>query len=143
MVATEQMTGSDGGVSEKKTGALAGVRQEARRATAGIRTTVQEEIQGRMSQVGQQISSGASDLRGLGDKLQEQGREGVAHLAYEAATKAEKVAGYFTDLDAEQMWAKVSETARRQPWLVVGGFFAAGMLVARLVKASAQEEEGA
>jgi len=141
MVVTEQMDGSEGGPSQEEAGALAGVRQEARRATEGIRTAVQEQIQGRLSQVGQQISSGASDLRGLGEKLQEQGREGIAHLASEAATKVEEVGRYFTDLDGEQMWAKASEVARRQPWLVVGACFAAGLLVARLVKASAQDEE--
>ncbi len=141
MVVTEQAKGSEGGVSQADGGPLVGIRQEARRATAGLRTALQEEFGGRLSQVAQQLSSGANDLRGLGEKLQEQGREGVAHLAHEAAAKVEDVGQYFADIDTERIAAQAAEAARRQPWLVVGSCFAAGFVISRLVKASTGDGE--
>jgi hypothetical protein len=141
MVVTEQTQGSDSSASQEGGGPLTGIRQEARRATAGLRTAFQEELGTRLSKVGEQISSGASDLRGLSEKLQEQGRESIAHLATEAADKVEGVGQYFSDVDGGQIWAKAQEIARRQPWLVAGGCFVVGFLAARLVKASVEDEE--
>jgi len=97
---------------------------------------VSSELDTRTTQVGQQVSSTAEDLRSMSELLRNQDRAPVAGLVEQAATRIEGLGRYLQDADTDRMLGDLEDMARRQPWLVAAGCFALGLAAARVVKAS-------
>ncbi|WP_205697452.1 hypothetical protein [Conexibacter sp. SYSU D00693] len=110
-------------------------QQGAEKAKGALRTQVEQ----RSTTAGQQISSQAGDARQVAEQLREQGKEGPAKLADQAADRAEQLGGYLERSDADTILSDVERYARDNPWTVVAGGLAAGFLASRFLKASSTQ----
>jgi hypothetical protein len=93
----------------------------------------------RSTQFGQQIGQEADDMRSAAQQLREQGKDGPAKLAEQAADRAERVGGYLRDSDADTILSDVERVARQNPWAVIAGGIALGFAASRFLKASSRQ----
>ena len=100
------------------------------------------QVDTRSTQAGEQAQSLAETLRQTASQLRQTGdgqKTRYAGIADQGADRLERVGGYLTESDAEELLSKVEEVARRQPWLVVGTGLILGIATARFLKASSTE----
>lgn len=112
------------------------VKEKAQDAAEKARTTLREQVDTRSTQTGEQIKQQASDLRSLSLELRNQGKDGPARLAGQAAERAEHVGSYLTRSDADRILRDAEEYGRSNPWAVIAGGVAVGFLASRFLKAS-------
>jgi gas vesicle protein len=126
--------------AKEKAGEVAGQAQEKAQEAAGqAKGRAREEIDRRSTEAGQQVKTTADDIRSVGDQLREQGKDGPAKIADQAAERAQKLGGYLEDSDADRILRDVEDLARRQPWAVVAGGVVLGFAAARFLKASSSQ----
>jgi hypothetical protein len=99
----------------------------------------QEQVDQRSTQAGEQVTTVANDVRSVGERLREDGKDGPAKIADQVADRAEKAGSYLTDSDAQTILHDIEEFGRRQPWLALAGGIALGVASARLLKASSAQ----
>jgi hypothetical protein len=97
----------------------------------------------RSTQAGEQIGTQASDIRSVADQLREQGKDGPAKLADQAADRVESLGGYLREKDADTILGDVERVARDNPWAVVVGGIALGFAASRFLKASSRRRYSA
>ena len=110
-------------------------QQAADQAKSGLRSQVDQ----RSTEAGDRVGGFASDVRSVGDQLREQGKEQPAKLAEQAADRAERLGDYLKSSDADRILADVEDFGRRQPWAVIAGGLALGIVASRFLKASSSE----
>src|SRR6185369_12442101 len=69
--------------------------------------------------------------------------DSAARLAERASNRVEQASQYVKESNMTQVIEDAQELARRHRALAVGGMFLTGLVVARLVKATAQRDVGA
>jgi len=104
-----------------------------------VRDQVRTQIDQRSTDAGRKVSAQGGDLRAVGDQLREQGKDGPAKLADQAAHHVERAGSWLTDSDADAILHDVEDAARRNPWAVVAGGVALGFAASRLLKASSSD----
>lgn len=114
--AGSQIGESAGHVAERAT--TIGLQQADRRRT---------EAADGIEQVAQSIRRVSTDMEGE--------QPSIASVAMTAADQVERVSEYLRETDVRQILRTVEDTARRQPLLFIGGAFALGVAVSRLIKA--------
>lgn len=97
------------------------------------------QIDQRSTEFGDTIVTHATNMRQLSDSLRTQGQDSTAKLADTAADRLEQLGYYLTETDGERIVADAERLARRQPLLTLGVGLLAGVIAARLLKASATE----
>lgn len=112
------------------------VREKAQEGAQQAKGRVRDQIEERSTQAGQQLGTHAEDARTLAEELRNQGKEGPAKLAEQAAGHVERVGGYLEQSDADRILSDVEDYARSNPWAVVAGGIALGFAASRFVKAS-------
>jgi hypothetical protein len=139
--ATAQSTGTQR--EEGPSGAQETAREVAGQAQEKAQETAQraqgmlrEQIDERSTKAGEQISSTAGDLKSVGEELRKQGKETPAKLADNAAERTEKLGSYLADADSDRILSDLEDFGRRQPWVVLAGGLALGLVGARFLKAS-------
>jgi hypothetical protein len=75
-------------------------------------------------------------VRAVGESLREQGKDQPATLAEQAADRAERLGSYLKDSDADRILGDVEDFGRRQPWAVIAGGVAIGLVASRFLKSS-------
>jgi len=133
-----------GAQAKEKAQEVAGQAQEkaqqaAHQAAGQARVQVRDQIDQRSTQAGEKIATQASDIRTVGDQLRQQGKDGPAKVADQAAERIEKVGSYLTGADADRILDDVESYARSNPWAVVAGGLALGFMASRFLKASSTE----
>ncbi|WCB93479.1 hypothetical protein DSM104299_02192 [Baekduia alba] len=123
------MTQTDAGTGEQ-------VKDKAQQAAGQARDQVRTQIDQRSTDAGHKVSEQGSDLRAVGDQLREQGKDGPAKLADQAAHHVERAGGWLTESDADTILHDVEAAARKNPWAVVAGGVVLGFAASRLLKAS-------
>jgi ElaB/YqjD/DUF883 family membrane-anchored ribosome-binding protein len=106
--------------------------QAKEKAGAQLRSQVDQ----RSTQAGEKVGGLASDVRGVGETLREQGKDQPARLAEQAADRAERLGSYLKESDADRILGDVEDFGRRQPWAVIAGGIAVGLVASRFLKAS-------
>jgi hypothetical protein len=141
------MTSTDAGTGEQvkdKAAEVAGQAQEKAQQAAGqARDQVRTQIDQRSTDVGEKVSAQGGDLRAVGEQLREQGKDGPAKLADQAAHHVERAGSWLTDSDADRILHDVEDAARKNPWAVVAGGVALGFAASRFLKASSSERYSA
>ena len=133
------MTESDGATAQaqEKAQEVAGqAREQAQQAAGQAKEQVRTQVDQRSTQAGEQVSRQAGDIRAVADQLREQGKDGPAKLAEQAAERAERVGSYLQRSDADRILGDVEDFARQRPWAVVAGGLALGFAASRFLKAS-------
>ena len=75
-------------------------------------------------------------MRSVSESLREQGKDQPAKLAEQAADRAERLGSYLKESDADRILGDVEDFGRRQPWAVIAGGVALGLVASRFLKAS-------
>jgi gas vesicle protein len=114
-------------------------KDKAQEAAGQAKGRVRDQVDERSTQAGEQVSTTASDIRNVGEQLREQGKDGPAKLAEQAADRAERVGSYLTESSADRILSDVEDFARKQPWAVVAGGLALGFAGSRFLKASSTQ----
>jgi hypothetical protein len=137
------MTQTDAGTGEQvkeKAGEVAGQAQEKAQQAAGqARDQVRSQIDQRSTDAGRKVSEQGGDLRAVGDQLRQQGKDGPAKLADQAAHHVERAGTWLTESDADRILHDVEDAARKNPWAVVAGGLALGFAASRFLKASSSD----
>ena len=107
-------------------------REQAQQAKGALRSQVDQ----RSTQAGEKVGGLASDVRSVSDQLREQGKDQPAKLADQAADRAERLGSYLKDNDADRILGDLEDFGRRQPWAIVAGGVALGLVASRFLKAS-------
>jgi hypothetical protein len=112
------------------------VQDAAGQAKEKAGTQLRSQVDQRSTQAGEKVGGFASDVRGVGETLREQGKDQPARLAEQAADRAERLGSYLKESDADRILGDVEDVGRRQPWAVIAGGIAVGLVASRFLKAS-------
>src|SRR5688572_17020392 len=136
------MPQSDGATAQAQDKAqeVAGQAQEKAQQAAGqAKDQVRTQVDTRSTQAGEQVSQQAGDIRTVAEKLREEGKDGPAKVAEQAADRIEKVGSYLQQSDADRILGDVEDFARQRPMAVIAGGVALGLVASRFLKASQGE----
>lgn len=114
-------------------------QQQVGAATGRAREQVRDQVNRRSSDAGERVQSTAADVRSVAEELRRQGKDEPAKYAEQAAEKAERLGGYLHEADGDRILRDVEDFGRRNPWAVVAGGMALGLVASRLLKASSSE----
>jgi hypothetical protein len=126
-------------VQEKAEEAREQVKQATGEAREQTRDRVRTEVDRRSTQAGQQVSDAAQAMRRVGETLREEGKDGPAKAAHQAAEQAQRAGRWLQESDADRILRDVEDFGRRKPWAVALGGLALGIAAARFMKASSSE----
>jgi ElaB/YqjD/DUF883 family membrane-anchored ribosome-binding protein len=126
-------TAEDGSSAEQ---AKQKAKEQAQQAAGQAKSTMRSQVDQRSTEAGERVGSVASDARSVAQTLREQGKEQPAKLAEQAADRAERLGDYLKSSDADRILRDVEDFGRRQPWAVIAGGVALGLLASRFLKAS-------
>jgi gas vesicle protein len=138
-VTTQVHDDAPGGTAQAAQQVADQAQQQAQQAADQVRSQVRAQVDQRSTQVGEQVSGHAGDLRSVGEQLREQGKDGPARLADEAADRAERLGRYLAQSDGDTLLSDLEDAARSNPWAVAFGGLALGFAASRLLKASSGE----
>lgn len=115
-------------------------REKAQEATGQAKdkagTRLRSQVDQRSTDAGHRVGGIASDARAVSQSLREQGKHQPAKLAEQAADRAERLGSYLKESDADRILGDVEDFGRRQPWAVIAGGVALGLVASRFLKAS-------
>lgn len=103
------------------------------------RGALRGQVDQRSTQVGEQAQALADTLRQTASQLRMEGdgqKARYAGVVDQGADRLERMGGYLTEADADQILGKVEDVARQQPWLIAGAGLLVGVAAARFMKAS-------
>lgn len=126
-------------VQEKAQEATDQVREKAQEAGEQARGRVQQEIDQRTTQAGEGIGSTAQTVRRVGESLREEGQDGPARAAEQAAERIDQAGRWLRESDADRIVRDVERFGREKPWAFALGGLALGFAAARFLKASSGE----
>jgi hypothetical protein len=109
---------------------------QAQQAAGQAKSTLRTQVDQRSTDAGQKVGGFASDVRSVGDQLRQQGKDRPANLADKAAERAERLGNYLERSDGDRILGDVEDFGRRQPWAVIAGGMALGLIASRFLKAS-------
>ena len=125
--------------AQEKAQEVAGQAQEKAQQAAGeAKNRVRDQVDQRSTEAGQRVQTTAGDIRGVGEELRKQGKDQPAKLADQVAERADRVGGYLERSNGDTILRDVEDFGRRQPWAVVLGGVALGIVASRLLKASSE-----
>ena len=128
-------TVSDGGSTTDQ--AKEKAKEGAQQAAGQAKSTVKTQVDQRSTDAGEKVGGFASDVRSVSEQLREQGKDKPAELADKAAQRAERLGDYLKGSDADRILGDIEDFGRRQPWAVIAGGMALGLVASRFLKASA------
>jgi ElaB/YqjD/DUF883 family membrane-anchored ribosome-binding protein len=113
-------------------------REQAQQAAGQVRSNLRSQVDQRSTEAGVRVGGVASDTRRVAEELRRQGKDQPAKLADQAADRAERLGDYLKQSDADRILRDVEDFGRRQPWAVIAGGMALGILASRFLKASSR-----
>jgi hypothetical protein len=131
-----QTDGATGQAQEKAQEVAGQAQEKAQQAAGQAKEQLRTQVDTRSTQAGEQVSQQASDIRTVAEQLREQGKDGPAKVADQAAQRIEQVGSYLQQSDADRILSDVEDFARRKPTAVIAGGIALGFLASRFLKAS-------
>jgi ElaB/YqjD/DUF883 family membrane-anchored ribosome-binding protein len=132
--------GEVAGQAQEKAQELAGqASDQAKQAAGQARERVRDQVDQRSTQAGEQVTSQASDIRTVAQKLREEGKDKPAQLAEQAADRVESVGSYLTRADADTILHDIEDFGRQRPWAIIAAGAALGFAASRFLKASSSD----
>jgi hypothetical protein len=122
-----------------------GLVHEAQERAAPIADRVREQTTTQLStqkdRASDAMTSVADAVRQTADRLREGDQANVAQYADMAADQVERLSTHLRERDLSSLLREAEDVARRQPALVIGGAFVAGLLAARFLKSSNRQQQ--
>jgi hypothetical protein len=126
--------------AREKVGEAAEQAKETAQSVAGqAQERVRQQVDQRSTEAGERVGGTAADIRSVGEELRNQGKEGPAKIADQAADRIERAGSYLRDSDSDRLLNDLEDFGRRRPWAVFAGAAVAGIAAARFLKASSRE----
>jgi ElaB/YqjD/DUF883 family membrane-anchored ribosome-binding protein len=132
-------TGTVDQVKEKAGEAAEQAREQVQGLAGQSRDRARSEVDRRSTEAGDRVSETAGDLRSVSEELRNQGKDGPAKIADQAAERFDRAGSYLRENDADQFLRDVEDFGRKRPWAVLAGAAVAGLAAARVLKASSDE----
>jgi len=136
-------TVTDGGTAQQaqeKAQEVAGqAREKAQEGAQRAREGLRGQVDQRSTQAGQRVNQQAEDFRSVAQALRDQGKDGPARMAEQAADRAQRMGGWLERSDADEIIGEIEDYARRNPWAVALGGLALGFAASRVLRASSSE----
>ncbi len=101
-----------------------------------------DEAGTRSTQAGEQLGAVSDVMREASQEFRDQGNQIPAAIAEQVADRAERFGRYLRESSGEKLFNDAQDLARQQPWVVAALGLAAGLAVARLLKASGRRGYG-
>ncbi len=101
------------------------------------------QVDEKSTQAGAQIAAQADALQGVAGELRNQGKEGPAKVAEQAAEKVQGVGDYLQQADGESLVKAAQDVARENPAAAAAVGAAAGFVAGRVIKASSPDDSDA
>ena len=139
MADTVTTGGGQSQAQEKVKDAAGQAREKAQEGAERAREGLRGQVDQRSTQAGQQVRQQSDDIRSVAQQLREQGKDGPAKLADQAADRAQRVGSWLEDSDGDQILGDVEDFARRNPWAVALGGLALGFAASRVLRASSTD----
>jgi ElaB/YqjD/DUF883 family membrane-anchored ribosome-binding protein len=111
-------------------------KEKAQRAADQARTAVRSQVNQRSTDAGERVHDFAADARTIAVELRRQGKDQPAKLADQAADRVDRLGDYLRRSDADHILQDIEDFGRRQPWAVIAGGVALGVIASRFLKAS-------
>jgi ElaB/YqjD/DUF883 family membrane-anchored ribosome-binding protein len=128
--------------AKEKAQAIAGeAKGHAQAAAEQAKARAAAQVDEKSTQVGQQVASQAEALEGVAGELRNQGKDGPAKVAEQAAEKVRNVGDYLEQADGEQLVGAAQQVARDNPAAAAAVGAAAGFAAGRVIKASLDDGE--
>jgi hypothetical protein len=128
-------------IKEKAREAAENVQGAAHAASDRVGDRLTRLVEERSTQSGEQAIKFAESIRQSSSSMREQGQDGPARLAEQAADRVQAVGLYLRDNDGDRILGDMEDFARRQPLVVAAGGFVLGLAGARFLKASAARRQ--
>jgi hypothetical protein len=112
------------------------------RAQDRVKDAAESRLSAGKSEAVDRLSGVAQSLRSSGQQFE--GQEAISQFVTRAADRVENFANHLRNRDVPELLGEVEDFARRQPAAFLGGAFAVGLIGARFLKSSRdnQVEEG-
>jgi hypothetical protein len=123
-------------VQEKAQDTREQVKEATGEAREQARGRVRMEVDRRSTEAGQQVSDTAEAMRRVSATLRDEGKDGPAKAADQAADRAQRAGRWLQESDADRILREVEDFGRRKPWAMALGGLALGIAAARFLKAS-------
>lgn len=123
---------------EKAGEATEQAKEKAQNVASQAQVRIREQVDQRSTEVGERVGGTASDIRSVGEELRNQGKDGPAKVADQAADRIERAGSYLRDSDADRILGDAEDFGRQRPWAVLAGAVVVGVAAARFLKASSQ-----
>jgi hypothetical protein len=111
-------------------------QEKAQQAAGQAKGALRSQVDQRSTEAGDRVTGVASDVRSVSEQLRQQGKDQPAKLADQAADRAERLGSYLKDNDADRILGDLEDLGRKQPWAVIAGGLALGLVASRFLKAS-------
>ena len=108
---------------------------------SGVKSKATEQLSAQKGRATDGLDAIASAVRQSTTHLRSEQHDTVAQYAEKAAEQLERLSASLRNRDVDELLRDVQGLARRQPALVIGGSFVAGMLAARFLKSSRQTDD--
>jgi hypothetical protein len=129
------------GPAKEKAQAIAGeAKGHAQAAAEQAKARAAAQVDEKSTQVGQQVASQAEALEGVAGELRNQGKDGPAKVAEQAAEKVRNVGDYLEQADGEKLVGAAQQVARDNPAAAAAVGAAAGFAAGRVIKASLDDD---
>jgi hypothetical protein len=132
-------SGAASQAQEKVQDAAGQAREKAQEGVQRAREGLRGQVDQRSTEAGQRVRTQSEDIRSVAQQLREQGKEGPAKIADQAAERAQRVGSYLEDSDGDAILGDVEDFARRNPWAVALGGLALGFAASRMLRASSAD----
>ena len=134
-------TTSDGTshAQEKVQDAAGQAREKAQEGAERAREGLRGQVEQRSTQAGQRVRSQSEDIRSVAQGLREQGKDGPARMADQAADRAQRLGSFLEDSDSDRIIRDVEDFARRNPCALALGGLALGFAASRVLRASSTD----
>ncbi len=134
-----------GETGERMSASAARLREDAKQQAEALTRDVQDRgkefIEEKKSVAAGELTDVAGALRASADRLHETDHDHAGRYVSWAADEIESFAGLLSQRDVGRLFRDGEQLARRRPGVFLGGAVAAGFLLSRFMKASAQHEQ--
>lgn len=117
-------------------------QQQAEEVAQRARDQAKSAVSQQKERAATELHSIAQAFRQTGSRLRQENKETVAHYSERMADQVDSLSNYMSRHDVDQFVRDAENAIRRQPELVLGGAFAAGLLLSRFLKSSSKQDQG-